>query len=231
MLLTPTELERLTIFNAAELSRRRRRRGLKLNYPEAVAIIADEILEGARDGRSVADLISYGSTILTTDDVLPGIAAMMDIIQVECTFPDGTKLVTVHEPIRPAPGAAADGERPGEVNAQAGQIVLNAGRRSVTLTAINTGDRPIQIGSHFHFFEVNKALEFDRAAAFNMRLDIPAGTAVRFEPGASKEVTLVEFGGSQQLTGLNNLTDGAAAHPDVRAAALARAKARGFRGA
>lgn len=108
MLLTPTELERLTIFNAAELSRRRRARGLKLNYPEAVAIITDEILEGARDGRSVADLISHGSTILTTDDVLPGIAAMMDIIQVECVFPDGTKLVTVHEPIRPAAGSAAD---------------------------------------------------------------------------------------------------------------------------
>ena len=172
MLLTPTELERLTIFNAAELSRRRRARGLKLNYPEAVAIITDEILEGARDGRSVADLISHGSTILTTDDVLPGIAAMMDIIQVECVFPDGTKLVTVHEPIRPAAGSAADPERPGEIKAQAGQLALNAGRRSITLTAVNTGDRPIQIGSHFHFFEVNKALEFDRAAAFNMRLDI-----------------------------------------------------------
>jgi urease subunit gamma/beta len=108
MLLTPTELERLTIFNAAELSRRRWSRGLKLNYPEAVAIITDEILEGARDGCSVADLIGHGATILTTDDVLPGIAAMMDIIQVECVFPDGTKLVTVHEPIRP-PHAEADG--------------------------------------------------------------------------------------------------------------------------
>ncbi|MGJ4891514.1 urease subunit gamma [Bradyrhizobium sp. HKCCYLS3077] len=231
MLLTPTELERLTIFNAAELSRRRRARGLKLNYPEAVAIITDEILEGARDGRSVADLISHGSTILTTDDVLPGIAAMMDIIQVECVFPDGTKLVTVHEPIRPAVGSAADPERPGEIKALPGQLALNDGRRSITLTAVNTGDRPIQIGSHFHFFEVNKALEFDRAAAFNMRLDIPAGTAVRFEPGASKQVTLVEFGGRQHLSGLNNLTDGAASDPAVRAAALARAKARGFRGA
>ena len=113
MLLTPTELERLTIFTAAELARRRRAKGLKLNYPEAVAIITDEILEGAREGRSVADLIGYGSTILSTDDVLSGIAAMMNIIQVECVFPDGTKLVTVHEPIRPAPGAEADPEHPG----------------------------------------------------------------------------------------------------------------------
>jgi len=231
MLLTPTELERLTIFNAAELSRRRRARGLKLNYPEAVAIITDEILEGARDGRSVADLIGHGATILTTDDVLPGIAAMMGIIQVECVFLDGTKLVTVHEPVRPPPGAAADTEHPGLVQPKPGQIALNAGRRTLKMTAVNTGDRPIQIGSHFHFFEVNKALEFDRAAAFNMRLDIPAGTAVRFEPGASKEVSLVEFGGSGELTGLNNLTNGVGSDPRVREAALARAKARDFRGA
>jgi urease subunit gamma/beta len=231
MLLTPTELERLTIFNAAELARRRRARGLKLNYPEAVALITDDILEGARDGRMVADLIGYGSTILTTDDVLPGIAAMIDMIQVECVFPDGTKLVTVHEPIRPAPGSEADPEHPGLITAAEGSLELNAGRRRLTLTAVNTGDRPIQVGSHYHFFEVNRALEFDRGAAFNMRLDIPAGTAVRFEPGASKEVTLVEFGGSGELTGLNNLTAGRGSDPRVREAALARAKARGFRGA
>src|SRR3954452_14320200 len=91
MLLTPTELERLTIFTAAELARRRRARGLKLNYPEAVAFIADEVLEGAREGRSVADLISLGSTLLTADDVMPGVADMMTIIQVEPCFPDGTK--------------------------------------------------------------------------------------------------------------------------------------------
>jgi urease subunit gamma/beta len=99
------------------------------------------------------------------------------------------------------------------------------------LKARNTGDRPIQIGSHFHFFEVNKAMEFDRAAAFGMRLDIPAGTAVRFEPGASKEITLVEFGGDRQLTGLNSLTNGSGVDAAVRDAALGRAKARGFKGA
>lgn len=99
MLLTPTELERLTIFTAAELARRRRGRGLTLNHPETVAIIADEILEGARDGRSVADLIAFGSTILTGDDVMPGVGDMLPMLQVEATFPDGTKLVTVHNPI------------------------------------------------------------------------------------------------------------------------------------
>ena len=100
MLLTPTELERLTIFNAAELARRRRARGLKLNCPEAIAIIVDDILEGSRDGRTVAELIGFGSQILTSDDVLPGVAALMPMIQVEASFPDGTKLVTVHAPIR-----------------------------------------------------------------------------------------------------------------------------------
>ena len=100
MLLTPTELERLTIYTAAELARKRRAKGLKLNHPEAVALIVDEILEGAREGRSVADLIGFGSTLLTTDDVMPGVAEMAPMIQVEGTFPDGTKLVTVHEPIR-----------------------------------------------------------------------------------------------------------------------------------
>lgn len=231
MLLTPTELERLTIFSAAELARRRRAKGLKLNYPESVAIITDEILEGAREGRSVADLIGYGSTILSSDDVLPGIPAMTPIIQVECVFPDGTKLVTVHEPIRAAPGSEADTELPGAVTARDGALEINAGRRSVELTAVNSGDRPIQIGSHYHFFEVNKAMEFDRALAFGMRLDIPAGTAVRFEPGASKQVSLVAFGGKSELSGLNSLTDGSSADPVIRSAAISRAKTRGFKGA
>ena len=115
MLLTPTETERLTIFTAAELARRRRARGRSLNHPEAVALISDEILEGARDGRSVAELIEYGATILTTDDVMPGVADMMPMLQVEGTFPDGTKLVTVHEPIRPGKKARDESVRPGEI--------------------------------------------------------------------------------------------------------------------
>ena len=115
MLLTPTELERLTIFTAAELARKRRAKGLKLNHPEAVAIITDEILEGAREGRSVADLMSHGSTILTTADVMPGVASMLPILQVEGVFPDGTKLVTVHEPIRPQAGAPAETLEPGAI--------------------------------------------------------------------------------------------------------------------
>ncbi|WP_395446160.1 urease subunit beta (plasmid) [Aminobacter sp. UC22_36] len=231
MLLTPTELERLTIYTAAELARKRRAKGLLLNYPEAVALISDEILEGAREGRSVAEMMSIGSAILTQSDVMPGVAAMLPMLQVEATFRDGTKLVTVHEPLRPAAGAAADDLEPGAIITEDGEIELNAGRRKLTLKVVNTGDRPVQIGSHYHFFEVNKALDFDRAAAFGMRLDIAAGTAVRFEPGQEKDVPLTTFGGQQLLSGLNGLSNGQADDAAVKAAALDNARARGFRGA
>jgi urease subunit gamma/beta len=230
MLLVPTELERLTIFTAAELARKRRARGVKLNYPEAVALITDELLEGARDGRTVAELMGAGSAILTSDDVLPGVPAMLTMLQVEGVFPDGTKLITVHDPIRPAEGSAPSTVIPGEIIPMAGEIELSAGRKQASIEVTNTGDRPVQIGSHYHFFETNKALDFDRAASFGMRLDIPAGTAVRFEPGQTRLVALVAFGGSATVTGLNSLTEGAT-DAAARPAAMARAAAAGFKGA
>ncbi|GAA1425189.1 urease subunit gamma [Corynebacterium durum] len=100
MHLQPREQEKLMVVVAADVARRRQARGLKLNYPEAVAILTYELLEGARDGRSVAELMNWGSTILSTDDVMEGVAEMIPDVQVEATFPDGTKLVTVHNPIR-----------------------------------------------------------------------------------------------------------------------------------
>ncbi|MBI4637007.1 MAG: urease subunit beta [Candidatus Rokubacteria bacterium] len=106
---------------------------------------------------------------------------------------------------------------PGEYLLGEGDIVANAGRGTVELTVTNTGDRPVQVGSHFHFFEVNRALRFDRALAFGMRLNVPAGTAVRFEPGDAKRVTLVELAGGRRVFGLNGLTEGA-----DRSAALRR---------
>ncbi|MBK8017189.1 MAG: urease subunit beta [Betaproteobacteria bacterium] len=231
MLLTPTELERLTIYTAAELARKRRAKGLRLNHPEATAIIADEILEGAREGRSVADLIGFGSTLLSTDDVMPGVGDMMPVLQVEATFPDGTKLVTVHDPIRPGRKPAELAHVPGEIIPADGDIEINAGRRRATLRARNTGDRPIQIGSHYHFFEANRALEFDRGTAFGMHLDIPAGTAVRFEPGEEKEVHLVSFGGTGEIHGLNGLTNGSTRSDIIREQALQLARSRGYKGA
>ncbi|CRM46335.1 MULTISPECIES: urease subunit beta [Pseudomonas] len=231
MLLTPTELERLTLYTAAELARKRRTKGLRLNFPEASALIADEILEGAREGRSVAELIGFGSTLLNTDDVMPGVADLLPVLQVEGTFPDGTKLVTVHQPIRPGQLPLAVMPTPGEIISPEGDIQLNSGRPTTTVRAINTGDRPVQIGSHYHFFEVNKALDFPRTAAFGMHLDIPAGTAVRFEPGELREVQLVQFGGTGDIYGFSGLTNGNLHDPACKAIALDRARAQQFKGA
>jgi urease subunit gamma/beta len=230
MLLTPTELERLTIFNAAELARRRRDRGLKLNVPEATALIVDEVMERARDGSSVAELIAHGSTILTTDDVMPGVADLMPFVQVEPVLKTGTKLITIHEPIRPGK-EKVEGVVPGEIVTEDGEIEINAGRRSATVTVLNTGDRPVQVGSHFHFFEANRELEFEREKSFGMHLDVPAGTAKRFPPGDKIEVTLVEFGGSGEVWGLNNLTNGSIRSAATRQLALERAREHGFKGA
>ncbi|MDH3672538.1 MAG: urease subunit beta [Gammaproteobacteria bacterium] len=231
MMLTPTEQERLTIFTAAELARRHTARGIRLSAPEAIAYISDELLMCAREGRSVADLMGYGSTLLTTDDVLPGVADLVSMIQVEGMFPDGAKMITIHEPIRPGKQPVVKEATPGEVITPEGDIELNARRNRVTVEVKNTGDRPVQIGSHYHFFEVNKALEFDREAAFGMRLDIPAGTSKRFEPGESKQIELVAIGGSGEVSGFNNLTNGSVHSDSVKTKALETARQRGFRGA
>ena len=203
MHLSQREQDKLLIYLAAQLARERQRRGLKLNYPEAVAILSHEIVEGARDGRSVTDLMAYGKHILSADDVLPGVAEMIDGLAVEATFPDGTKLVSVHQPI-PHGGEHV----PGEVLLADEPIEANVGRETLTITVHNTGDRPIQIGSHYHFFEINDALAFDRDATLGFRLNIPAGTAIRFEPGAERTVELVTFGGSREVYGFDGQING-----------------------
>ncbi len=205
MQLTPREKDKLLIAMAAMVARRRLERGLKLNYPEAVALITDFVVEGARDGRSVAELMEAGAHVLTADQVMEGIAEMIHDIQVEATFPDGTKLVTVHHPIR----GAASTDVPGEVMAQEGEIVFNEGAERVVLTVANTGDRPIQVGSHYHFFETNPALSFDREKTRGMRLDIAPGTAVRFEPGSTREIALVPLSGKREVYGFRQGVMGA----------------------
>jgi urease beta subunit len=117
---------------------------------------------------------------------------------------------------------------PGAIICAVGTLCLNADRATTELTGVNTGDRPIQVGSHFHFFEVNRALRFNRVDAYGFRLDIPAGTAVRFEPGDTKTVALVAIGGDRQVRGLNNLVNGALDDPAVRANALERLQSLGF---
>lgn len=225
MHLTPREQERLMTHYAGELAKSRKARGLKLNYPEAIALITSELLEMARDGMTVTELMSEGRKILTADDVMDGVPEMIHEIQLEVTFSDGTKLVTVHEPI-----ISNGNVIPGEVITEDGDITINEGKTAVEMTVTNTADRPVQVGSHFHFFEVNKALEFDRKAAYGMRLDIPAGTAVRFEPGESKKVNLITIGGNRIGFGLNDLTCGAMDDENVRENAFQKAKELGFKG-
>ncbi len=205
MILSPREKDKLLVSMAAMVARRRLERGVKLNYPEAVALITDFVVEGARDGRTVADLMEAGAAVLSPSQVMDGVAEMIHDVQVEATFPDGTKLVTVHEPIRGATGAL----QPGEVTTLPGEITLNMGREAVALTVANTGDRPIQVGSHYHFFETNPALSFERDKARGMRLDIPAGTAVRFEPGQSREVRLIPLAGTREVYGFRGEVMGA----------------------
>jgi urease subunit gamma/beta len=214
MLLTPHEQERLMVAGAAEVARRRRGRGLLLNHPEAVAVLTDWVLEAARDGMSVAEIMASGREVLDTSDVMEGVESLIDELQAEATFPDGTKLVTLHGPIQPARGAPGEADEsddrtarlvPGEVILGDGDVVLLADRDVVVLAVLNRGDRPVQVGSHFHFAEANDALEFDRDAAVGKRLAVPAGPSVRFEPGIAMQVELVAFAGDGVTAGFRGL--------------------------
>lgn len=225
MHLTPREQEKLMLHCAGELAKSRKNKGLKLNYPEAIAYISSELLELAREGKSVTELMRLGTKLLNTEDVMDGVAEMIGEIQIEATFPDGTKLVTVHDPILPNGNFV-----PGEYLLDDDEIVINKEKDTAEINVVNTADRPIQIGSHYHFFESNKALEFNRLLAYGMRLDIPSGTAVRFEPGETKRVRLVEIGGNRNGYGLNDLVNGNLDNEEVKQAALEKAKRNGFKG-
>ncbi len=248
MHLSPRDLDKLMLHQAGALAQKRLWRGVALNYPEAVALIASQLLEFIRDGRSVADLMDLGKRLLGRRDVLHGVPEMIAEVQVEGTFPDGTKLVTVHEPVcaeegdpslalygsgldpdtRRQPDRPMDRARvPGEIACDGPPIVLNKGRERIVLEVSNMGDRPVQVGSHYPFFEANASLRFDRAAATGFRLDVPSGTAVRFEPGERKTVRLVALGGARRVHGGNGLIAGDAFGPNAEEAAR-RAAAAGF---
>jgi urease subunit gamma/beta len=248
MHLSPRELDKLLLHQAGFLAQKRLARGLRLNHPESVALIATQLLEFIRDGKSVAELMNAGRQFLGRQQVMAGVPAMITEVQVEGTFPDGTKLVTVHHPIAsengdlalalqgsflPVPDlsvfqAAREKDfEPGAVTAQEGELELNAGRETVTLAITNLGDRPVQVGSHYHFIETNASLKFDRAKAYGKRLDIPAGTAVRFEPGDTKSVRLVSIAGHKVIRGGNNLGEGLVSDAG-REAAMRRVQAGGF---
>jgi len=261
MHLAPRELDKLQLHQAGVLAQKRLARGLRLNHPESVALIATQILEFIRDGKRVADLMDLGRQLLGRRQVMQGIPEMIHDVQVEGTFPDGTKLVTIHHPITredgdlklalygsflpipdlslftPSPGTPGEGrgegssgitnDVPGAYEIPPGEITLNENRPTTTLQVTNLGDRPIQVGSHYHFIETNASLQFDRQKAYGKRLDIPAGAAVRFEPGDTKTVTLVEIAGNKIIRGGNNLADGPVSDAN-RQAALKRAVDQGF---
>jgi urease subunit gamma/beta len=247
MHLTPREIDKLTLHQAGVLAQKRLARGVRLNHPESVALIATQLLEFIRDGRRVAELMDLGRRFLGRRQVMPGVADLIHEVQVEGTFPDGTKLVTVHHPIAAADGdldlalygsflpvpsltifvEAADDGVPGAVVTAPGDLILNAGRQAITLPVTNLADRPIQVGSHYHFGETNPYLRFDRGRAYGHRLDIPAGIAVRFEPGETKTVQLVPIAGDRVIRGGNGLGDGPVGEAG-RARSVQRATERGF---
>ncbi len=188
MKLTPKEQDRLTIFTLAELARRRRVRGIKLNHPEAVALICDEVMEEARAGRSYDEVIVYGMQILSEDDVMEGVAELAATIAVEPLFDDGTKLVILHDPIRKT--RVVQEMTPVTDKEPASTITINAGKPTISLVVENTSNHPVQITSHMPFSQINSRMRFDREQAQGYRLDIPAGGAVRWESGETKEVRL-----------------------------------------
>ncbi|OTA98898.1 hypothetical protein M426DRAFT_325606 [Hypoxylon sp. CI-4A] len=234
MHLVPKELDKLVISQLGFLAQKRLARGVKLNHTEATALIANNLQELIRDGQhTVSDLMTIGSTMLGRRHVLPSVVSTLHEIQVEGTFPSGTYLVTVHNPIASQDGDLAKAlygsflpipsldlfpvapesayetkQTPGAVVVVKGRVTLNEGRRRIRLRVTSKGDRPIQVGSHYHFVETNAQLEFDRGAAYGFRLDVAAGTSVRFEPGDTKTVSLVEIGGSRVIRGGNGLATG-----------------------
>jgi urease subunit gamma/beta len=253
--LAPKDIEKLALHGAGFLAQKRLWRGLRLNYPEAVALIASQLLEFIREGETVAALMDKGKHILGLSQVLPAVPGMVDEVQVEGTFPDGVKLVTVHRPIcnekgtwalygsglehieppkagplspvNPGHNPPSGESAPGEYFLAPGDVILNADRPALEMEVANLGDRPIQVGSHYPFFETNASLRFDRARAVDMRLDIPSGTAVRFEPGETRTVRLVPVSGERIIHGGNGLVSGPVDGPN-RAAAVARAAELGF---
>ncbi|MEV7753412.1 urease subunit gamma [Streptomyces griseofuscus] len=223
MRLTPTERDRLLLFGAAELARARRARGLRLNVPEATALIADTVCEAARDGSRLAEAVEAARAVLGPEDVLPGVADVVTEVMVEAVFDDGSRLAVVSDPIGGGLGTDAPGALlPGPAHTDPEPV-----RR---LTVTNTATVPVSVTSHFHFFEANPRLDFDRAAAYGMRLAVPAGSSVRFGPGESEEIGLLPIGGERIAIGFAGLVDGPLDAPGARAEALRRAAACGYLG-
>lgn len=187
MQLGPTEQARLLVFQAAELARRQRERGLRLNAPEAIAIAADQMHMAARAGGSFDDVVAAGMGALGPRDLMDGVDALIREIRVEVLMEEGSRLIV----LRGLGSTASDDDEPGAVVVADGDVQLNHGLEALELEVVNDSDHPVRVSSHFPFDRVNRRLSFDRSVAVGTRLDIPAGDTVRWVPGERKVVRLV----------------------------------------
>jgi urease subunit gamma/beta len=220
--LTPNELDRLLIFNVAQLAQSRRDRGLKLNKPEAVALISHAVIESARDGASHSEALQAGLTAVTDSELLPGVGPLLGGIAVEAVFSDGRRLVVVDY-------ESADSDVPGKVT----RLEPMAGITNLDITSvvvINESEIQISVTTHMHFFEANPKLKFDRIATYGRHLHIPAGEHVDFPPGVEICVDLVPISGNRVLIGFAGLVDGPLDAPGAKEEAISKAKARGYLG-
>ncbi|MFN8193484.1 MAG: urease subunit gamma [Nocardioidaceae bacterium] len=232
MNLTPTEVDRLLLHLAASLARARRERGLLLNVPDATALVADAVAEAARDGRDHAEAVAVGRSTVGPGEVLPGVADILGEVHVEAVFDDGSRLVTVSDPIggghlgTDAPGALLPGRHRDDEGTHVGEATRSAD--TVEVVVVNEATVPVSVSSHFHFFETNPRLRFDREAAYGRRLDVPAGSTVAFPPGEPVTVALVPIGGARVVVGFSGLVDGPLDAPGAREEAVARLRTAGF---
>jgi urease subunit gamma/beta len=193
MRLTAWEEERLLIFSAAELARRHRAGGLLLNAPEAIALMCDAMLEAARADRSYAEVEAAGLAAVAPAEVLPGVRELVEDVRIEVLLRDGVRLVVLVDPL--GRGAPPTGHGPGAIARGPGEPSDDARERRDVVVE-NTSQRAVRVSSHFPFDRVNQRLVFDRNAARGFRLDIEAGSSVRWAPGETRTVTLVRFGGA-----------------------------------
>jgi urease subunit gamma/beta len=218
--LTPWEEDRLLIFSAAELARRHRAAGLRLNAPEAIALICDAMLESARAGRSYAEVEAAGLAAVGPADVIPGVRELVDDVRLEVLLEDGARLIVLVDPLGAGLPPGTDG--PGAVvptldsMEEAGHAP--AALERIELPVRNTSARVVRVSSHFPFGRVNPRLEFDRAAAAGFRLDLPAGSSERWSPDEAKTVALVRYAAT-------GITDGKASPAGNRSHAGNRSRA------
>ena len=222
MELTPSELDRLLIFNVAQLAQSRRNRGVKLNKPEAVALISNAVIEAARDGASHSTALQAGLDAISESELIPGVGAMLSGIAVEAVFDDGRRLVVVDF-------ESADQDGPGKVTRLT--PIDRAPRNDViSLTVVNESDIQISVTTHMHFFEANPRLRFNRAASYGRHLYIPAGEHVDFPPGIEVAVNLIPITGNRILIGFAGLVDGPLDAPGAKESAIAKARSLGYLG-